>query len=500
VSDTPKVDQAARLLYVLLRYDMDLDKAGFAAKTRTAASQVSIYDRGDRTVPDAVLERAADARGFPRHLIQPARRAIRSFRAAARGWSRTDRVLKERFFAELLAWCGEALEVIFTAAAPAGNQQVTAAPAAMDRALAAELWLRLERYTARQRLALVEELEEFRSYALCELVAARSIEAAPSSPAEALELAGLALRITELCTGDALLRQRAEGYAWFHVGNAHRVTNDLRGSGVALETAKRLWKAGAPGDPGFFNETWVHWIEATIRKSQRRFPEALGRIKEALAADQGDLRGKLLLTKAQILGALGDIETSTEVLREAVLHVDEEREPRTALGVRCEFLLNLCLQGHAAEAAPHLREVQALAKQLGNEVDLVRVAVLGGEIAAGTGQAEAAEEIFEQARRKFASFKPPLAFNYALVSLDLGLLLLEHGRSSEARTLAEQMAWIFTSQGVHREALAALRIFCEAAKQEVATVELARDVILFLHRSQHDPELKFENTEEAEVP
>jgi hypothetical protein len=54
------------------------------------------------------------------------------------------------------------------------------------------------------------------------------------------------------------------------------------------------------------------------------------------------------------------------------------------------------------------------------------------------------------------------------------------------------MMWIFSSQGVHREALAALRIFCEAARREAATVELARQVIRFLHQSQHDPELKFE--------
>src|SRR6185436_4481289 len=172
--------------------------------------------------------------------------------------------------------------------------------------------------------------------------------------------------------------------------------------------------------------------------------------------------------------------------------VDIERDTREALGVRCEFLGNLCWQGRAAEAAPHLREVQALAEQLGQAVDMVRVIFLGGAIAAGTGQVEEAEKAFEQARRKFASFKPPLTFDYALVSLNLGHLLLENGRSSEARTLAEQMAWIFADQGVHREALAALRIFCETAKREVATVKLTRDVIRFLHRSQYDPELKFE--------
>jgi len=47
---------------------------------------------------------------------------------------------------------------------------------------------------------------------------------------------------------------------------------------------------------------------------------------------------------------------------------------------------------------------------------------------------------------------------------------------AEVRETAAEMLWIFKAQGVHREALAALRLFCEAAKQETATVALARQV------------------------
>lgn len=499
MSKKPKVDHDARLVYVLLRYDNYVDQAGFSALTRTAPGQVSLYDRGERTVPEVVLARAAEARGFPRVLLQPARRAIRSFRLAARGWSRADRVSTETFFADLLAFSGEALEIIFEAGAPAAQQGVAAVSGPQDREAAAGLWLRLERRNSRQRWAMVEEIEELRSWALCEIVCAKSIDVAPSSPAQALELAELALRIAELCPGDEWLRQRVRGYAWFHVANARRVTNDLSGSEVALAKAIKLWRAGAPEDPGLFHEAIVLALEANIRKAQRRFPEALARIEQALAADQWGLRGKLLLTRAQILRALGEVEHSTEVLREAIPHLDEEREPRTALGVRCQFLGNLCLQDRAVEAAPHLPEVEALARRLGHEVDLVRVAALGGVIAAGTGRAEEAEAAFEQARHRFATFEPPLAIDYALVSLELALLLLKQGRTTQVRALAEEMLDIFGNQGIHREALAALQIFCDAARQEAATVELARRVIRFLHRSQADPGLTFEGGEAAEV-
>lgn len=452
MSKKPKVDHDARLVYVLLRYDNYVDQAGFSAITRTGSGQVSLYERGERTVPEAVLGRTAKARGFPRALLQPARRAIRSFRVAARGWSRADRVFAQTFFADLLAFSGEALEVIFEAGSPTAQQVLPAVPGAEDRQAAAALWLKLEPRSSRQRRAMVEEIEEFRSWALCELVSAKSIDMAPNSPAQALELAELSLRIAELCSGDEWLRQRAQGYAWFYVANARRVTNDLPGSEAALTRALALWAVGAPGDPRLFDETWAFWIEATIRKAQRRFPEALTRIEQALTVDQGGLRGKLLLTRAQILRALGEIEDSTEVIREAIPHLDEEREPRTALGVRCQFIGNLCLQNRADEAAPHLPDVEALARRLGHELDLVRVAALGGVIAAGTGRAEEAEEAFEQARHRFATFEPPLVIDYALVSLELALLLLKQGRTAEVRALAEEMLDIFGSQGIHREA------------------------------------------------
>ena len=71
----------------------------------------------------------------------------------------------------------------------------------------------------------------------------------------------------------------------------------------ALSRALRLWREGAPGDPGLLNEAVPLWIEAAFRRAQRRFPEALKRIDEALALDSGELRAKMLMTKSNILPA-----------------------------------------------------------------------------------------------------------------------------------------------------------------------------------------------------
>jgi hypothetical protein len=46
------------------------------------------------------------------------------------------------------------------------------------------------------------------------------------------------------------------------------------------------------------------------------------------------------------------------------------------------------------------------------------------------------------------------------------------------------MAWIFKAKGMARKALAALALFCEAARQETATLELVQRVIAEIETAQ----------------
>lgn len=195
---TNGVDPDKRLLYLLFRHDLELDQTDFAAATRTAAGQVSLYSLGQRDVPQEMLERAADACGFPHALIPSALRAIRSYRAATRGLSHLHRLLAETLVAEMLALTGEALEVIFEGDGVGPPPEREALTPAEDHERAPGLWLRLERRTANQRLAMVEEIDEFQSPALADLLEGKSRAAKPDSP-EALELAELARRIRKRC-------------------------------------------------------------------------------------------------------------------------------------------------------------------------------------------------------------------------------------------------------------------------------------------------------------
>jgi transcriptional regulator with XRE-family HTH domain len=198
-----EIDQEARLLYVLLRHAMDMDRVEFGSATRTAVSQVSLYERGERTLPRDVLERAADECGFPRALLDPAKRAIRSFRAASRGWSRAERVLAERFFADLLELGASAIDIVLSPEPEPAMARVE------NSETLADLLRRLERRSPRLRLVMVEEIEEFQSPALCELVKAKSRELEADNPAEATEWAELARRMAEVGRED---RRREPGH------------------------------------------------------------------------------------------------------------------------------------------------------------------------------------------------------------------------------------------------------------------------------------------------
>jgi transcriptional regulator with XRE-family HTH domain len=477
------------IVLIFLREGQGWSQSRLAEAARISNKLVNDYESGRKRLHRKRLERLIAFMGLGPERIEATLATLHDNRASSRAPADApeDRFAEKRRRVEVLAergmrLAGGFLREFFSLLSVEGE-------ALFARERAAILWRRLQGRTHEQRMALVAESPKLRTWALCEKAAAESIAAAPNQPREALNLAHLSLRIAELAPGTQTWRQRLQGYAWAHVANGRKVCNDLPAADDAMARARKLWEAGAPGDPGLLNPAWLPGLEAALRKEQRRFPEALKRIDEALVLDRGELRAQILITKSGILEALGNPDGSTEVLREAAPYIDVERDPRLAFSVRFNLLVDLCRLERAAEAEPGLPEVQALAERLGGELDLGRTVWLRGSVAAGLGRAAEAEAAFLQVQRVFEKNKLP--YDYALVSLELAVLFLEQVRTAEVHGLAERMLAIFQAEEVHREALAALQVFYDASRRETATAELARRILKYLHRAQHDPKLRF---------
>lgn len=203
MADPNENDPESRLALVLLRASRLWDQAELARAARIAPSQLSVYERGERATPREVLERAAEAAGFPVYLLDPMLSAIRSFRAVARTRFRPDRAFTAAFAAEMIALSQEAADHIL---AP------LAGPPRPETVDVAELWANLEGSTAAERRMLVEDLEEYRNGELCERVVAESLRKAPDDP-EALDLAELAVLIADLLPEQDPERRRLQAHA-----------------------------------------------------------------------------------------------------------------------------------------------------------------------------------------------------------------------------------------------------------------------------------------------
>ncbi len=360
-----------------------------------------------------------------------------------------------------------------------------------DRDGAEAFWQRLKLYPAEDLRFLVQNGRSLRTWALCEKLCAESERAAAADAGRALELADLALGVASQIPGPEGWRSRLQGYAWAFIGNTRRVASDLPGAEKAFARAWELWKAASPGEEGPLAEWRLLDLEASLRRDQRRLPEALGLLDQALERNpSSEMEGRILLKKAFTLEQMGNYESAIVLLERAAPLVDEHRDLRLLFALRFNLSVNLCHLGRHPEAKEILPEVQMLASRLGNEPDQVRSLWLTGRIAAGLGRRGEAISSLEHVRSKFAN--QGLSYDVALATLELAVLYLEEGRTVTVRELARQMAPIFRSQGVHREALAALELFHDAAKRETATVDLARRVVEYLCRARYDRGLKFQ--------
>ncbi|HEX7182036.1 MAG TPA: tetratricopeptide repeat protein, partial [Thermoanaerobaculia bacterium] len=209
------------------------------------------------------------------------------------------------------------------------------------------------------------------------------------------------------------------------------------------------------------------------------------------AIEVGRSQGRYLVNKGFTLEVMGDYEAAIDTLLRAEPDVQKQGDPRLLYMQRLNLAVNYCHTGRYEETVELVQQGREIAAELGDEIGLIRAIWLDGRIAAGLGRTQEALSLLAQSRRQFAARE--MWTDAALALLEEAALLLDARRTAEVKELAPELAAILNSKGLHREALAALRLFRDAVERETATAELARRVLRYLFRARHDQGLRFES-------
>jgi tetratricopeptide (TPR) repeat protein/DNA-binding XRE family transcriptional regulator len=469
-----------QLMARMLRALSGKTQAQFGDEIGVEASLVALFETGKVAPSREHLERMGTAVGLTVPQTEELLRFADTLRRPRRRRGVGERSILNGIAAGVCSELDDAYRRLLTLRLPDAVLQV------QGRQRAAELFERLEGLPQEIRLAMVQVAEECWSWALCERVCEASSREASRDVKQAAVWADLARQIAERVRDSEQWRNRLCGYAVAHVANALRVSGDLVSAEATLEEAKRLWRAGS--DPaGALDPGRILDLEASLRRDQRRLPEALALLDEAAAV--GRFPERALIKKSTTLEVMGRYDVAVEALLRALPIVQRKGDRHLEAVLYCNLALSYCQLGRFAEAAELAARARTAALEMGDELGALRVTWTQGRIAAGTGRSAEARSLLAYARREFAI--RGMDYDAALALLEESALLLAEGRAGEAKALARDLAALFDSKGVHREALAALRLFQEATEQERATAELARSVLSYLFRARHDPSLRF---------
>jgi tetratricopeptide (TPR) repeat protein len=328
----------------------------------------------------------------------------------------------------------------------------------------------------------------FRSRSLVDLLLEESRRAARQDPAEARSLAELVPVVLHWTPGAAGSTWAEEAYlrSLSLRGNALRVAGDLREADSAFRDV-RHFLASHPVDDEILHAE-VSSLEASLRSDQRRLDEAEKLLDRAILLYRaaGDTAGvaKNLVKRGEVQRLNERLSASAESLREALGLLDPADDRHLYLCAVGNLGLHLCDVGRADEAAELLATHDDLLRAHQDDWMNLRMTVVRGRIAHGQGRSDEAEHLFLAARRGYMA--RDLGYDAASVTLDLAVVYLEQGRARELKEAALMMQPIFEAREVHREALAALMLFEQAAAAEQVTEETIHRLRRYLERTRSE--------------
>ena len=329
---------------------------------------------------------------------------------------------------------------------------------------------------------LARARSRFRSPSLVRLLLDESRRRLPGQPAEAFHFAELARTVANRNPG---MTEFYELYvlATATMGNACRAQDENSKAEDHFALARQIMDKHGVTAPEVIAR--VDDLVGSLRKDQRRFPEAEKLLKRAAVlyglARSSEDQARVLTNLADTYCARGSLALAIETIQTSLGLLGPKSDPFLRLCAHYNLAFYLVTAGRLDEAADHLEADEPLYRSFPEPWAQLRLLWLQGDIAAGRGDLVTAEQLYRQTREGFTAHR--MAYDAAMVSLDLAILYLRDERLTDVQQLAEEMLPIFQAQNVNREALATLRLFQEAARQQELTIEKVRELATCLRRA-----------------
>lgn len=342
-----------------------------------------------------------------------------------------------------------------------------------------------------RRLELLRHPEDdtaprFFTWLLAMRLLEESQERTPLLPRQGYQLAEAALAITRHLRareygGKAPLAE-LQALAWAHQGNALRVEGNLAEAAPHFTQAAELLEGHRPAVAALRAHTL--WRLGAFERDRRDGAAARLHTEQALIWARGQqsplLTGALLLQRASLDYEVGNLDGAIDSCQQVLTRLPRGSRSPLHTSAQVNLAHYMMRSGQFRAARKALRSAKGQLREL-PVAARVRVGWIEAAIQRGLGHLAEAEASYRQVRRGF--LRLGRAFDGAIVTLELALLLLEQGRTAEVASLAQEIHPIFEREGVHREAQAAVLLLRDAAAQERLTALM---VIQLLGRLRGD--------------
>jgi len=357
---------------------------------------------------------------------------------------------------------------------------------AVERRNAEEEWESLRTLRPERRLFLLRNDPGLQTWGLFEKILEEAKRIVRNDPLQSVDLAHLALSLTELLDGDAYGIERIKDFqagAQINLANAKRIASDFRGARQALQAAAELLKEGT-GDP-MERINWL-FIDASIKTDLGDFEEAEKVLRKAkkLARRLNDrhLQGRIAIKHSNFLGFL-DPGESLRLAEEGLALIDKDREPALELTGRhlTAFWANELGQPEEAEAI--LSTYAYLYRRFNDVFWRGRVLNLRANIARTEDDLLRAEGLFRDLVDLYQEHG--FEFDLALAALDLAEVLTILGRCQEAEEILSAVYPILETWNIHVDVLRAWLLLRENVQMGHAAGEAFRELAMTLRRKWH---------------